>query len=166
MFVNYDARQLGVMRQLCEYKASSVLALFDSLYGITQSHLDCSLWCFHADHAQVVLLPALHVGLALLPHRPDHPHPVRMLGLSRHGRNANWMVHLGMSPMAVSIAIVGLFAKSANMEVGQYAHLPAAEAVNDLGEREGAGGGRGEGLLRGGTYVSSGFLHECTADLH
>ena len=99
---------------------------------VSHSHLDLILWWLHADHAQVVLLAPLHVGLALLPHIPSQPHPVRMQGLGRHGRNAHWTVHLRMGPFAFSATVVGLLALSANAEVGQFAHLAAAEAVDDL----------------------------------
>ena len=60
-----------------------------------------------------------------------------MLGLGRHGRNAHWTVHLRMGPLAFAAAVVGLLALSANVEVGQFAHLAAAEAVDDL--KDGAG---------------------------
>ena len=42
-----------------------------------------------------------------------------------------------MGPLAFAAAVVGLLALSANVEVGQFAHLAAAEAVDDL--RDGAG---------------------------
>ena len=77
---------------------------------MTHSHLDFFLWRLHADHAPVVLVPTLYVPLALLPHVPGQPHPVRMLGLGGHGRNAHWTVCVSMTLLAFSIAIVGLFA--------------------------------------------------------
>ena len=104
---------------------------------VSQSHLDRVLWWLHADHAPLVVLSPLHVGLSLLPHIPGQPHPVRMLGLGRHGRNAHWTVLLRMGPLAFAAAVVGLLALSANVEVGQFAHLAAAEAVYDL--RDGVG---------------------------
>ena len=104
---------------------------------VSHSHLDLILWWLHADHAQVVLLTPLHVGLALLPHVPSQPHPVRMQGLGRHGRNAHWTVHLRMGPFAFSATVVDLLALSANVDVGQFAHLAAAEAVDDLRDRAG-----------------------------
>ena len=55
-----------------------------------------------------------------------------MLGLGRHGRNAHWSVHLRMGPLTFAAAVVGLLALSANVEAGQFAHLAAAEAVDDL----------------------------------
>ena len=60
-----------------------------------------------------------------------------MLGLGRHGRDAHWIVHLRMGPFAFLVAVVGLFALSAYAEVGQFAHLSAAEAVDDLTEKGG-----------------------------
>ena len=60
-----------------------------------------------------------------------------MLGLGRHGRNAHRIVHLRMDLLAFSVAVVGLLALSANAEVGQFAHLSAAEAVDDLTEKRG-----------------------------
>ena len=42
-----------------------------------------------------------------------------------------------MGPFAFSATIVGLLALSANVEVGQFAHLAAAEAVDDLRDRAG-----------------------------
>ena len=42
-----------------------------------------------------------------------------------------------MAPLAFLVAIVGLITLSANEEVGKFAHLPAAEAVDDLTEKRG-----------------------------
>ena len=85
----------------------------------------------------VVLLSTLHVVLAHLPHILGQPHPARHPGLGRHGRHAHWIVRLRMAPLAFLVAIVGLITLSANEEVGKFAHLPAAEAVDDLTERVG-----------------------------
>ena len=42
-----------------------------------------------------------------------------------------------MDLLAFLVAVVGLFALSAYAEVGQFAHLSAAEAVDDLTEKRG-----------------------------
>ena len=41
-----------------------------------------------------------------------------------------------MGQLAFLVAIVGLFALSANVKVSQFTHLAAAEAVDDLRERK------------------------------
>ena len=85
-----------------------------------------------ADHAQAVLLSAVHLVLALLSHRSCQPHPMRVLGLGCHCRDTDFGVGLGVGPFAIAIAVVGLAALSANQKVCKFADFPAAVAVNDL----------------------------------
>ena len=82
-----------------------------------------------ADHAQVVLLTALHLVLAVLLHRPGDPLPVRTLSLGRHGRDTNFSVRFGVGDLAVAVAVVGLLASGAFAQV--VAALLAVEALED-----------------------------------
>ena len=82
-----------------------------------------------ADHAQVVLLPALHVALAVLSHGPGQPLPVRTLSLGRHGGDADFGVRVGVGPLTVAFAVVGLFAlKTFNQVVTAF---PTVETLED-----------------------------------
>ena len=81
-----------------------------------------------ADHAQVVLLPALHVALAVLSHGPGQPLPVRTLSLGRHGGDADFGVRGGVGLQTLAVAVVGLFAlKALDQVVAAFATVEALE---------------------------------------
>ena len=82
-----------------------------------------------ADHAQVVLLPALDFVLALDPHGLGNPLTTRTTSLGSHGRNTRFRVCFGVGYLAVAIAVVGLFASSAFGQVVTV--LPAVKALKD-----------------------------------
>ena len=82
-----------------------------------------------ADHAQVVLLPTLHVVLAFFSHGPGQPLPVRTLSLGRHGGDADFGVRGGVGLSTLAVAVVGLFALKTFDQV--VAAFPTVEALED-----------------------------------
>ena len=82
------------------------------------------------DHAQVVLLGALHLVLSVLPHRPRQPLPIRPSRLGSHRGHAHRPVRLRVALLAVFVAVEGSLALSAFDQV--VAVLPALEALEDV----------------------------------
>ena len=81
-----------------------------------------------ADHAQVVLLPALHVVLAFLSHGAGQALPVRTLSLGRHGGDADFGVRSGVDLLTLAVTVVGLIAlKTFDQVVAAFATVEALE---------------------------------------
>ena len=92
------------------------------------THLDWVHARALADHAQVVLLSALHVVFAVLPYGSSNPLPARVPGLGRHGRNTYVRVYVGVGLLALAVAVVGLFAlKTIDQVVAAFATVEALE---------------------------------------
>ena len=81
-----------------------------------------------ADHAQRVVLAALHLVLALLPHGPRQPFAPRVLGPGRHRGDARGLVLFPVAPLAGLAAVVGDLALRASAQRGAPALLAAVEA--------------------------------------
>ena len=81
-----------------------------------------------ANHAQRVVLAALHLVLALLPHGPCQPLAPRVLGLGRHCGDARGLVLFPVAALAGLAAVVGDLALRASAQRGAPALLAAMEA--------------------------------------
>ena len=81
-----------------------------------------------ADHAQRVVLAALHLVLALLPHGPRQPLAPRVLGLGRHRGDARGLVLFPVAALAGLATVVGDLALRASAQRGAPALLAAVEA--------------------------------------
>ena len=81
-----------------------------------------------ADHAQRVVLAALHLVLALLPHGPRQPFAPRVVGLGRHRGDARGLVLFPVAALAGLATVVGDLALRASAQRGAPALLAAVEA--------------------------------------
>ena len=91
-----------------------------------------------ADHAQRVVLAALHLVLALLPHGPRQPFAPRVVGLGRHRGDARGLVLFPVAALAGLATVVGDLALRASAQRRAPALLAAVEAgeqVDPLDER-------------------------------
>ena len=100
-------------------------------------HLDLIHGRPQADHAQRVVLPALHLVLALLPHGPSQPLSRRVLGLGRHGGDARGLVLLPVALLAGLAAVVRDLALRASAQRGAPALLAAVEAGEQVDPLDG-----------------------------
>ena len=94
------------------------------------------------DHAQVVLLRALHLLLALIPHGSRQPLPRRVPGQGGHCGATHRLVFFPVFALAVGVAVVRLRALRALGQV--VAVLAAVEAPEDRDP---------EGLLAGLVFL-------------
>ena len=81
-----------------------------------------------ADHAQRVVLAALHLVLALLPHGPRQPFAPRVVGLGRHRGDARGLVLFPVAALAGLATVVGDLALRASAQLGTPALLLAEKA--------------------------------------
>ena len=81
-----------------------------------------------ADHAQRVVLPTLHLVLALLPHGPRQPFAPRIVGPCRHRGDARGLVLFPVAALAGLATVVGDLALRASAQRGTPALLAAMEA--------------------------------------
>ena len=101
------------------------------------SHLDRIHRPPQADHAQRVVLPALHLVLALLPHGPRQPLSGRVFGLGGHRGDAHGLVRFPVGLLAGLAAVVGDLALGALLQRRAPALHAAEEAAEQVDPQDG-----------------------------
>ena len=100
------------------------------------THLDRVDRRAEADHAHRVVLRALHLVLALLPHGPRQPRPCRVLGLGRHRGDARGFVKFPVALLAGFATVVRDLALRALAQRGAPALGLAEEAAEIVDPQE------------------------------